>query len=338
MLDNLKDILFRQYGSASLYATRKSPELLLAAGLGTGLVSMIMLAKAHRKSDEVFSDLAAGIAVNKEIYTDARELQVRLEEALNDGVLEDEPSEEQAIIFEEDYDVSKLAEIKAAAPLYVVGAQRAALLYGPAVITGIAAVMLILASHNKLQKRNRSLVGALTLLQTSFIEYRRRVSEEYGEEAEKRIYYGLDKRTIKTVEVGKDGKKKKKKSEENVLPEEITPIVYQKKFDQTNQNWSPDPDIRFWTLFQNEATANLQLQMKGWVLLNEVYSWLGMSETTAGAVVGWSREMAEAGTGDASISFGLEAPHNQIPGQEAYLLDFNVHGPIIDYIDPESEE
>ena len=47
--------------------------------------------------------------------------------------------------------------------------------------------------------------------------------------------------------------------------------------------------------------------------------------------------MADSGEGDNFISFGLAAPHNLIPGQEEFLLDFNVHGPIIDYIDPEQQ-
>jgi hypothetical protein len=339
MLENFKDTLFRRYGDASLYATRHSPELLLFSGLATGIASAIMLAKAHRRSEEEFADLRAGIELEKEVLQETRELQAEYQAGQVIYTEKEDEYTAQSIETAFEENTSRLAEIKTFAPYYWTGAQRAAMLYGPAVITGLASLMLILASHNKLRSRNRALVSALTLVQTSLVEYRRRVAEEYGDEAEHRLYFGLDKRTINTVKVDeKTGKKKKTKSEENVLPEKITPIVYQKIYDQTNQNWSNDPDIRYWTLFQAESMANLQLQMKRWVLLNEVYEWLGMSKTGVGAVVGWSKEIAENGKGDDFISFGLDAPHNLVKDQDTFLLDFNVHGSVIDYIDPESLE
>jgi hypothetical protein len=75
MLENFKDTLFRRYGDASLYATRHSPELLLFSGLATGIASAIMLAKAHRRSEEEFADLRAGIELEKEVLQETRELQ-----------------------------------------------------------------------------------------------------------------------------------------------------------------------------------------------------------------------------------------------------------------------
>lgn len=334
MFDNLKAQAVGRYGSASLYLTQRSPELLLVAGLGAGVVSAIMLAKAHRKSDEVFADLKAGIEFEKELLNELKEMGENVDVERSEIQEELDKDTEADLAVSVSTNVSKLDEARYFAPYYLEGAKRAALLYGPAVVTGLGALMLILASHNKLRDRNRALVSALTLLQTSLIEYRRRVTEEYGEEAEHRLFYGLDKRVINTVEVTESGKKKKKKSEENVLPETPSPVMYQKVWDETNPGWSADPDIRQWTVFQAEATANLQLQHKGWILLNDVYEMLGIPKTGVGAVVGWSKKKIAAGTGDDTISFGLELPHNNVPGQRAYLLDFNVHGSIIDDIDP----
>lgn len=311
MFDKVKEAVGPRLGMLGLTVKEKQPEIFLTAGIVTGIGAAVMFARAHKKSEEVFQDVQGQIEATRD-YVDDNNSVVRNSGDIPDTWDEIPPAEERKMLF----------------PLYVEASKRATILYGPSVLMGIASVALILASHKSLQRRNRALVATATLLERSFNIYRKRVRAEMGEEADERFYYGADARKVNTVTIGEDGKKKKKKETKNHIPEDYDPIMYQRIFDNTNQNWNPIDEMSLFFLKMVEEYSNNKYTIRGWMTLNEVYKDLGFVESPEGAVVGWSKNVP----GDGFISFNIDSDINQREGDERYVLDFNVDGLILNHI------
>ena len=198
---------------------------------------------------------------------------------------------------------------------------KIAKLYTPAVVVGGLGIALLTGSHIQLTKRNAALTVTLTALTKAYQEYRVRVQDELGTEKERDIYYGVKEETVEV-----DGKKKVEKV---VDPNKLSP--YMRIFDEYSRNWQKDPEINKVFIECQQTYANRKLQIRGHMLLNDVYDLLGMDRTTAGAVVGWLYK----GDGDNYIDFNLYTPENArfLNGHErSVILDFNVDGVVYDKI------
>ena len=321
IFDSIVKALGPKAGMAGLTVKNYSPELYLAGAVGAAVASAVMLAKAHKKSDEVFDEVFGDIHAIREYIGKANA---------------DEVSEADAEEFEDILPVTVTDAQKMLAPLYLKAARQALLLYGPAVMMGLASVGLVLASHNVLRDRNRALMGALTLFERGFALYRGRVVDELGVEADERFYYGAEQRKITTLTKDKDGKSKKKKSTENHIPETPSPMIYSRVFDETNRVWQQaDPDVaddlNEYYLNAVQSQMNDRLYLQGYVLLNTVYAALGFADSPEGAVVGWSKNVP----GDNYISFGINNDINRRPGDNRWILDFNVNGVVFETIGEE---
>lgn len=309
----LTEVVGPRVGMLGLTVKEKQPEILLTAGVITGITGAVMFARAHKQSDEVFQDVQGEIEATKNYIVDNNAANI----VGPDGKPVDDWDE-----------VTPAEERKLLLPLYIETGKRATILYGPSVLMGVASIALILASHKGLQRRNRALVATVTLLERSFNVYRKRVRAELGDEADERFYYGADARKVNTVTVGEDGKKKKKKETKNHIPEEYDPIMYQREFDERNKNWNPQDEMSEFFLRMVEEHVNGKLTIKGWMTLNEVYDDLGFGASPEGAVVGWSNNVP----GDDFISFGIDNDINLRDGDDRYILDFNVNGLILNHI------
>lgn len=320
MLNAITKFIGPRVGMAGLTIKNYAPELYLGTGIVAGVGSVVMIAKAHKKSDNAFKGVVTGIeTLDKFIETRNAEGE-EFNKEIDGG--------EMTADFVPAALISPSERRKLLLPLYAEGARRGIILYGPGVLMGITSVALILASHSTMRGRNKALLSTLTLFQQGFAEYRKRVVSELGEDVDERFYYGADSRKITTLEIDEDGKKKKIKGTENHIPDVPTPMLYQRVFDETNRNWSPDSDMSEYFLRANEQWANDQLVMRGYILLNEVYKALGFAESPEGAVVGWSAKVP----GDDHVSFGLENNINQRPGDNRWILDFNVNGVVFETI------
>lgn len=310
---SITKVLGPKIGLAGLTVKNYAPEIYLVGALSAGVASAVMLAKAHRKSDEVFEDVSINIQGVHDYVAE-----------VNDDFSSDRPEGSPEPLDP----ISKAEEQKMLVPLYMDATRRAAILYGPAVLMGISSIALLMASHGVLRGRNRALLSALTLFERGFAEYRKRVVDELGEEADERFYYGAESRKITTLTKNKDGKTTKKKSILNHIPESPTPMIYSRVFDEGNMNWSSDSDMSEYFLRAVAQQMNDTLYIQGYVLLNTVYKSLGFAESPEGAVVGWSNKVP----GDEYISFGLENDINQRAGDNRWILDFNVNGVVFERI------
>lgn len=198
-------------------------------------------------------------------------------------------------------------------------------LYAPAVSLAGLGVVCVLGGHHILKQRNVALAAAYKALEASYGEYRKRVRQAVGKSRELEIY-----QDVREIEVEDDkGKTVKKK-----VHGPNAGNGYGRFFDQLNVNYVENASLNLAFITSVQRYFNMQLNIRGYVFLNEVYKALGMEETTAGQVVGWISDRSNRPEDDGWIDFGIDDPDNFlaqrfIRGEErAVFLDFNVDGDI----------
>lgn len=278
---------------------KKSPELLVAAGIAGVVVSAVMACKATIKASEAAEE-------TKETIDEIHEAE----------------------------DTKK--DLTTA---YIQTGVKYAKLYAPAVILGAASITCIVASHRVLKKRNIALAAAYTTLDKSFKDYRGRVMERFGEQVEKEIRYNIKAKEIKKTVVDENGKKEKVKEVVDVPavegwdPSQYSP--YARRFDEAHPQWTKNHEMNLYYLKARQAQATDMLKARGHLFLNEVYDMLGFPRTKAGAVVGWLFDPKHPELGDPYVDFGMYEIHEGDSFEDylkSYILDFNVVGDITDDI------
>ena len=288
---------------------KKSPELLVAAGIAGVVVSAVMACKATIKASEVAEEV-------KETIDEIHEIEEKgITRAGNPYSIEDTK--------------------KDLTTTYLQTGVKYAKLYAPSVILGAASITCIVASHRVLKKRNIALAAAYTTLDKSFKEYRGRVMERFGEQVEKEIRYNIKAKEIKKTVVDETGKKEKVKEVVDVPavdgwdPSQYSP--YARRFDETHPNWTKNPEMNRFYLKARQAQTNDMLKARGHLFLNEVYDMMGFPRTKAGAVVGWLYDPKRPELGDSYVDFGMyeiQEGEDFESYVKSYILDFNVVGDI----------
>ena len=213
-------------------------------------------------------------------------------------------------------------------------------LYGPSVLLGALSITSILASHRIMTKRNVSLAAAYATVDRSFKEYRGRVIERFGEELDKELKYN-----IKTKEVEEKVVDENTGEEQTIV--ETVPVVdsplgsqYAKFFDETCKGWTRNPEANKLFLLKQQSYANRQLELKGYLFLNEVYEMVGLPKTMAGASVGWLYNSKDK-YADNFVDFGIFDIHRAATREfvngynQSVMIDPNVQGYILDKVYPE---
>lgn len=291
----------RAVGRSVLTAKTHSPTLLFVGGVAAMGATVFLACRATLRVETVLEETNLNLEEARQLRADGK------------------------YVDENDY-------AKDIAYSYVDAAARLTKLYGPAILTGVASVAMLTQSHRILTNRNAALTAAYTTLDAAFTQYRRRVVSELGEEKDLEFRHGKNSRTI----VEETDKGPKKTQMDTFNPNELS--GYAVIFERGCKMWQPSIAVNRSFLECVEDFSNKKLDQQGWVLLNDVYKALGFPETTAGAIVGWTRD-----GGDKRISFGLhpgrERAHAFLQGVDnSVILDFNVEGPIYRKIDKYREE
>lgn len=204
-------------------------------------------------------------------------------------------------------------------------------LYGPSVSLGLLSLGCIIGGHGIIKQRNVALMAAYKAVEESFSAYRKRVTEEYGENADYMYKNGLKQEVVSEIETDEDGKSKKVKKNKLVTdPNGLS--QYARFFDESSSEWTKNADYNMMFLQSQQNYWNNMLQARGHVFLNEIYDALGLPRSQAGAVVGW----VIGENRDNFIDFGLfdgdrAKVRDFVNGYErSILLDFNVDGVIYD--------
>lgn len=296
----------QQYLGRTLLILRKhSPEILVGTGLVAGLATVIMGSKATLSLEPVIADVEAKLDNRKSVRQNTTT---------------------------EEY--TSAAYTRDLAKIYAEASVAIAKIYTPTFLMGTTSVVCVLSAHGIMQRRNAALVVAYEAVERAYDAYRKRVIEEFGEDKDRDYRFGVVSGQTHTV-TAEDGTKHRVTD----VSIDATKVgsQYAKFFDESNPNWTKSPDMNLNYVITQQKYANQLLQVRGHVLLNDVYEALGFDRTPAGAVVGWVS--ADRGTvGDGYIDFGIFDAENTdkrafVNGHErSILLDFNVDGVIYEMI------
>ena len=286
---------------------KHSPEILLVAGVVGTVASAVMACKATIKAKEIVDKSKEDIAIIHDCMAN--------ETLKENGEYSDEQGKKDLTI------------------AYTNTAVDLAKVYGPSVILGTLSIASILTSNNILRGRNVALAAAYATVDKSYKEYRGRVREKYGEEADKELTFDIKAKEVEKTVVDEKGKEKKVK--ETVLDSNSNAhSPYAKVFDELNDNWENDSEYNTMFLRKTERWANDYLKSHGYLFLNDVYKALGFQPTRAGQIVGWIYDPINP-VGDNYVSFGIDNLYDNgvrlfVNGNEsAVWLDFNVDGDIL---------
>lgn len=282
--------------------SKHSPTILVGVGIVGVIGSTVMACKSTSRAQEV------------------------LEETAKDLDLIETATEKNNERDEEVY--SKEDRTKDTVQAYTRTALGMAKVYGPSVLLGAASIACILTGHRILHKRYTGVIAAYTAVDAAYKRYRKEVVRQYGKDVDRKIFKGAmtDHKTESFVDENGD--------QHEIVVEEPSDCGYGRLFDETNRNWDKGDLHNYSFLKVHQTVFNDKLQSRGYVFLNEVYEALGFQGTNYGQLVGWSLDS----DGDGYIDFGFDREENEqqsnfVEGKERSIwLDFNVDGPILQYV------
>lgn len=294
--------------SSTQYQVKKhSPEILMVAGIAGTIVGTVLACKATTKVSEIIEEK------NKNI----EDVHTCLEDNTKDYTEEDSKKDLTIIYAQTGVKLFKL--------------------YAPAIGVMALSFASIIAGHKVLKKRNVAIAAAYAAIDKGFKQYRKNVIEEFGEDVDQQMRFGLKSKEIKKKD--KDGKTVKET--EYYIDPEGNPLdnisEYARFFDAASENFAKDPEYNMMFLRRQQDYANEMLKSRGHLFLNEVYDLLDIPRSKAGQVVGWVYDKNGNTKGDNYVDFGLyrndQGTRRFVNGLEYnILLDFNVDGVIYDLI------
>ena len=287
---------------------KHSPEILVAAGIGTGIVAAIVACKQTIKANDIVAEARKSL----QNIEDVKEL------AANNEVEYTEENEQE--------------DRKTIGMQVAVGMIKT---YALPVGLGILSITCILAGHHILKKRNMALAAAYSALSTDFMNYRKRVVDKYGKDVDFMLKNGLEKQIIANQVIDPETGEVKETKEEVLTYEGDKLSQYARVFDEVGSTqWTPSADHNRAFLLMEQNYFNERIRTRGYIFLNEVYERLGFRPTKAGSVVGWVYQNADY----EGIDFGIFTAHTQkaaefLEGTEpSIILDFNVQGDILSLV------
>lgn len=305
----MKTDIFKKAGTAVTKVVAKgkkrSPEILIVAGITGTVVSAVLACKATLKVGEIA----------EKAKDDVDRIHTATEKGTNKAgeVYTAEDSKKDLTL------------------VYVQTGVKYVKLYAPAVILGALSITSILASNNILRKRNVALAAAYTAVDKSFKEYRGRVVDRFGEKVDQELRYGIKAKKIEETEVDPEtGKEKKVKKAVEVADPNLK-SDFACYFDKTSRSYESNRDFNMMFLRAQQNYANDLLRARGHLFLNEVYDMLDLPRTTAGQIVGWTFDPKNPES-DGYVDFRiLEVVKESEDGtyEPAIIIDPNVDGDIL---------
>lgn len=188
---------------------------------------------------------------------------------------------------------------------------------------------LVFGGHRVMLKRNATLAIAFTAVSEALEKYRARVREEFGSEADQAMLNGyninevIDPKTGKVATVNqRDWDAQESDPYNRIFSRETSPT-----------RWIDDLGVNQLFVSNQQRMANIQLGLKGYLYLNDVYESLGIEKTDIGQVVGWKVKKLPDGSRDIPfVDFGIDKPHPddwKYNSNNEIYLDFNCSGLIV---------
>lgn len=310
-LDTAVTSLSTVVGHTKTWAKMNSPEIMLFAGIGASIGALIMTQRATLK--------VATVKVN--------------EEATKKNIAE------KAALYEEDPDsLDQPYTRENAASDLVLLKRKTALEYiklyvGPTILE-VASIGLILGSHHIMKQRQAALAASCAAIAQAYKTYRQNVINKYGEEVDKEMLYGSEKKTVKKTETDPETGEKHKVTEEEEIIRNFGGSPYARLFTRENSTeWFNDNPQNEFMLAQREKEADTRLKCEGILTLNDVYRMIGLKPTDIGLTHGWryrSQKDPDYSKFDNNVTFltkWVMVPNEETGENERTLLiDFNCDG------------
>lgn len=258
------------------FIERNKPEILMGIGVVSSVASSIFAYRAAKKVEKAKEIITIGEEAIEEVK------QGKDEVFGSDGFDSPDQEEKMRNKFKRMYQ------------------KEITMAFAPTILFEIGAIGCLVYSQKILRERNAALGAALALSAKTFADYRLRVKEKIGAEAEENLYYGREEKTIEVVD--EKGKKKKEKVVVTNPNNSFSP--YGRVFDETSTQWTPDPEYNKMFLKSQQEYCNTVLRTKGYLYLNDVYKALGFKETKEGQVAGWIYN-EKSPNGDNYVDFGM---------------------------------
>lgn len=298
---NVKVILSK----AGLVLKQASPEILTAGGIILGVAALITACSKMKEAE----------AATEENHAELEEEQTRYEN-------EEEPDRKKH--------VANCIKIGGKS------AWRYLKVFWIPLLLEILSIVAIWYSHGIMVKRNAALASTAMVLTQQLENYRERVRDKVGEEAENDLFYGLTNKKIGTqIEMGEDGKTKKVPIYQKLV-ETGAGGPFDFIFDRTNPNYqhTPGNNMSVLKLIQRECQDIMQSRAtdysKGYFMVNELYQHFGKNPPAESFGWGWFWDKHDPRLEDV-IDFGINDFSNQIVrdfanGLEPVIpLHFNCH-------------
>lgn len=281
---------------------KRSPEILIVVGVVGTVVSAVIACKATTKVNKIIDDAK----------DDIDKVHVATENCVTEAgeTYSTEDSKKDLAI------------------IYAQTGVKLAKLYAPAVILGTFSIASILASNNILRKRNVALGAAYAAIDKSFKDYRGRVIERFGEQVDTELKYGIKAKKFEEVEVDPETGKEKKVKKTVIVADPNLQSDYAVYFDNKSRNYETNQDYNYMFLKAQQQFANDKLQTRGHLFLNEVLDDLDLPRTSAGQIVGWTKDGPDGYVNFRIVEVDRETEDGR--HEPSLLLDFNVEGNIWD--------
>jgi len=297
------------------WGRKHSPELLISCGIVLAAASIVSSVIATRKLDKTVAPFNVKIDEIKKNMNDENGIQ-------NKTV---------------DIKICK----KELTKTYLKAGLKVGALYAPSLLLFGASVSCILGSHNIMKSRNLALTAACATLDKSYKEYRKRVKDKIGEEAEEKLYKDIHKDEIEVVDPKTGEVIKKKANVPHVKEDHDWNVMY----DCGNNCWGRDALQNFDWLMMQQTYLTEKLRRRGYLFLHEVYDTLGCTTAQLGAkkarasrILGWIYDPSNPNR-NCYVSFGLTQPGTLIPlpevaeqiqrNEPAFFLTLNPDGDIL---------
>lgn len=187
-------------------------------------------------------------------------------------------------------DLTKLEKVKVAGPAYI-----------PAVITGVSTIACIFGANALNKRQQAALMSAYALLDNSYKEYKTKVAELYGDEADVRV----------REEIAKD-----KYEEEEVKVSDGKQLFYDEFSGRYFESTTAD-------VIRAEYNLNHKLAEFYGAYLNDFYELLNIPTVDYGDYMGWS----SAEIYDTAWSTWLDFNHEKVTmddGLECFIISWSI--------------
>lgn len=154
-------------------------------------------------------------------------------------------------------------------------AKKTVKLYAPSIALGVVSVGLILGSHVVMCRRTAGLAVALTTINSSFEEYRGRVRDRFGDDADVECLGGIVEDTIETTYTDSKGKEKTKKEKVKIADPNAKGSGFLFFIDERSNLYNADDAFMQDWIFGVKKTCNWILNVNGECSAEKVYEEFG---------------------------------------------------------------